>query len=535
MYRRKPTRVLSIDDILQLQSLLAYEQDERTKHIEECQNSPDIVHLHTIYRSASPAEIAAAAKAEKQRLEQALYNLRLLKEQYRRQRARQIQAYLDEYRRQALIRAVLQEEEERYYRQCIAAALEQQRVNETWNRYVQMNAHQQEIERQLDEAYRTGYSEYRAQQLAELLKHLFEQQYQERDRDENKQEEEEDDEDSSNDEAMAEVWKFLSDQKQDSETSRSAFLTLDHSALEENLSTPEASLSHEASEEEEGYDDEEEEDNTPEDVAPDTSHTRRALPPLADHVVTLKDLVSQLASQPVLVGEQYSLAPEKTFYCDEPKPSGIWEKDQSKKTEKPKVEIPEDKKKPYLPEHVFTEAEPTPTSERMSVSPLEEEEEKEEKENQRFVDEIAAEQQKQTKSKDPQRSKAIQQLDDISKSLESETSDLVGRWQHVLNQSLTFSKQKEGTLLLTATTEANRAYLGSEDELMRVMLKLDTIESNGDESIRNYRRKLVQKCQSMLDQLDSHKQAELQKALSATKNQEKKKKRKRRHHRPHRK
>ncbi|CEG72157.1 hypothetical protein RMATCC62417_07758 [Rhizopus microsporus] len=531
MYRRNPTRALSIDDILQLQSLLAYEQDERAKHIEECQNSSNVVHLHPIYRSASPAEIAAAARAEKQRLEQALYNLRLLKEEYRRHRTRQIQAYLDEYRRQALIRAVLQEEEERYYRQCIAAALEQQRVNETWNRYIQMNTQQQEIERQLDEAYRTGYSEYRAQQLAELLKHLFEQQYQEKDK-EYKQVEEEDDEKSNNDEAVAEVWKFLSDQKQDSETPRSAFLTSEHSALEENQSTPEASLSHEASEEEDGYEDDIEEDKTLEDVAPDTSHTQKTLPPLADHVVTLKDLVNQLASQPVLVGEQYNPAPGKAFYCDEPKPSGIWEKDQPKKTEKPKVEIPEVKKKPYLPEHVFTEAEPTPTSERMSVSPVDEEEEEEERENQRFVDEIAAEQQKETKSKDPQELKTIQQLNEISKSLESETSDIVSRWQYVLNQPLTFSKQKEGTLLLTATTDANRAYLGSEDELMRVMLKLDTIESNGDESIRSYRRELVQKCQSMLDQLDLHKQAELQKALSASKHR---KRRKRRHHRSQRK
>ncbi|ORE10586.1 hypothetical protein BCV72DRAFT_221311 [Rhizopus microsporus var. microsporus] len=530
MYRRNPTRTWSIDDILQLQSLLAYEQDKRAKHIEECQSSSNVVHLHPIYRSASPAEIAAAARGEKQRLEQALYNLRLLKEEYRRHRTRQIQAYLDEYRRQALIRAVLQEEEERYYRQCIAAALEQQRVNEAWNRYVQMNTQQQEIERQLDEAYRTGYSEYRAQQLAELLKHLFEQQYQEKDK-EYKLVEEDDDEKSNNDEAMAEVWKFLSDQKQDSETPRSAFLTSEHSALEENQLTPETSLSHEASEEEEGYEDEVEEDKTLEDVAPDTSHTQRALPPLADHVVTLKDLVNQLASQPVLVGEQYNPAPGKTFYCDEPKPSGIWEKGQPKKTEKPKVEIPEVKKKPYLPEHVFTEAEPTPTSERMSVSPVDEEEE-EERKNQRFVDEIAAEQQKETKSKDPQKSKTVQLLNEISKSLESETSDIVSRWQHVLNQPLTFSKQKEGTLLLTATTDANRAYLGSEDELMRAMLKLDTIESNGDESIRSYRRELVQKCQSMLDQLDSHKQAELQKALSASKNQDKKKRRKRRHHRP---
>ncbi|KAG1222130.1 hypothetical protein G6F68_020731 [Rhizopus microsporus] len=90
----------------------------------------------------------------------------------------------------------------------------------------------------------------------------------------------------------------------------------------------------------------------------------------------------------------------------------------------------------------------------MTDSPLTEE-------NQAFVDRIAAEQQEETKE-DPKK-KAVEDLDEISRQLKQ--SELVHRWQQVLSQPLTFTKQEEGTLLLTATTDHNRAFLGSEDEL----------------------------------------------------------------------
>ena len=491
MYR--PTRSLGVDDLLQLQSLLAYEQDKRTQHIEECQKSPSLVHLHPIYRTASPSEISAAALAERERLAQAIFNLKALRDEYRRERTRQIQSYLEEYRRQALIRAALQEEEERYYRQCIAAAIEQRRAAEAWDQYRQLQA----IERRPD------YSQYRSDQLADLLQQLFGNQTisVEREREEEARQDED---------MMAEVWKCLNEQKQQYETPRSVFLTPKQDASESIPSTPEHASSPEES------DEEEEEEMT------DEAQTKvDAPPPLSDHVVTLQDLINQLASQPVLVDHQRVSPAQKlnqAVYSDEPKPSGIWQKDQPSKAEKPQVKIPEnDKKIPYLPQHAFTEAEPTPTREYMTDSPLTEE-------NQAFVDRIAAEQQEETKE-DPKK-KAVEDLDEISRQLKQ--SELVHRWQQVLSQPLTFTKQEEGTLLLTATTDHNRAFLGSEDELVRVMLKLDTVDSLGDESIRNYRRELVKKCQDMLDQLDHHKQAELQKAVSKSKSQEKKKRRRHR-------
>lgn len=423
------SKSLSIDDLFQLQSLLAYEQEERTKHIEACQNSPNVMHLNSIYRVASPSEISAAALAERQRLDQAIFNIRSLRDEYRRERTRQVQTYFNEYQRQALIRAALQEEEENYYRQCIAAAIEQRRAAQTWNDY---------LGRQKEEA--NDYSQYRSDQLAELLRQIFGE----------KQIEQPEDKDEDDD-TMAEVWKCLSEQRQE-----------------------------------------------PESVSPpDTSYeemSNKALPPLSDHVVTLQDLVQKLASQPVLVDEQYD-------YSDEPKPSGSWQKTKPLKKEEVQRPKDEEKKKPFLPEHILTEAEPTPTKEFMTDSPLTEE-------NQAFVNRIAAEQQHEME--DPKKASSLSILDEVNDQIK--TGGIIARWKQVLSQPLTFTKQEE-TLLLMANTENNRAFLGAEDELVRLLLKLDTVESLGDQSIREYRRELVKECQNMLDQLDEYKQTELQKAV----------------------
>jgi hypothetical protein len=50
--------------------------------------------------------------------------------------------------------------------------------------------------------------------------------------------------------------------------------------------------------------------------------------------------------------------------------------------------------------------------------------------------------------------------------------------------------------------------------LMKVMLKLDTVNRLGDDSIREERKKLVKKCESMLDDLDQFKQCQWEKAVT---------------------
>ncbi|KAI9279988.1 hypothetical protein BY458DRAFT_500965 [Sporodiniella umbellata] len=433
MYVR--VKSLSIDDLFQLQSLLSYEQEERTRHIEECQNSPNMMRLGTIYRVETPTEVSAIAFAEKERLDQAIYNIRSLRDEYRRERTRQVQSYIDEYQKQDLIRAVLEEEEERYYRQRIAAAIEQRRAAQMWNGYLERQKETQD------------YSQYRSNQLAELLKQAFLEQEKSHYKKENEEKED----------ALTEVWKLFLEQNQGQDEPESE-LQPEPKATEVTEKNPDTEVA----------------------------------PALSGHVVTLKDLVRQLASQPVFINEQ-------SIYADEPKPSGIWQKDSPIKkdgVQRPKVE---EIKKPFFPEHILTEAEPTPTKEFMTDSPLTEA-------NQAFVDRIAAEQQHERE--DPKKIQSLKILDEINNQLQS--NDLVSRFKEVLLSPLTFTRQEENSLLM-ANTQKNRAFLGIEDELVRILLRLDSVESLGDESIRDYRKKLNSQSQDMLDQLDAHKQSELQK------------------------
>lgn len=237
-------------------------------------------------------------------------------------------------------------------------------------------------------------------------------------------------------------------------------------------------------------------------------------PPLQDHVVPLQELIQRLASEPVLIGEQ------QTHFSDEPKPSGIWAK-------KPHVKSPtlpplstqrEEKKATFLPQHIFTEAEPTPTLENMPNTPLGQEEDGEE-DSQHFVDSVAAEQKNEVVPPDPKKTKMIEELESVSHQLQDADSELVKRWKEVLqggkdgNQQLEFSKQQQGTLVLNASAAFNRQFLGSEDELVRVLLRLDAIDSLDDDAIRKQRKNLVKTCESMLDKLDAFKQSQWEKAI----------------------
>ncbi|GAN10024.1 hypothetical protein MAM1_0313d09558 [Mucor ambiguus] len=591
---------LTLDDFLQLQSLLNHEQGECDKHIEAChqqqqQHHPK-PHVHPAhhhhgrpikFRRAISSQAAHESQLEKERLAQALLTLHYLKDQYRRQRAAEIQAYLNEYRRQALISSILQEEEERYYRQCIAAALEQRRVNLLWQQFLQAKKQEaliqqlqrQEVCEQLEQQQQEqvlkeeeeeeeedddGYSEYHSQQLALLLRQIFAQQQQQQQAEDeeeasppssasapaanvNVSSKSEDDEQKS----MAEVWKYLNEQKADSETPRNAFLSSEQDRV---LGSGDASPQQEEQIAETSPQDEQQETESigsPASILSDQDQIK-ALPPLQDHVVTLQDLIQKLAAEPVLVGEEYnkgSAPAAQSFNKQEPLkehtlPTPL---DTSRTTardiaasaatatadsDKDEKDVEQDKtKKPFLPQHIFTEAEPTPTLESMPNTPLDN---ASIKDDAHFVDTIAAEQQNQEIPVDPRKEKANEELDHISDQL-SHNSDLVQRWNSVLSHenNLSFSKQPEGTLLLTASTDANRQFLGSEDEIMRVMLKLDSIDSFGDDSIRQKRKSLVKKCEHMLEELDQVKKTQWEKVVSSNKQGQNNRRRrnKKKHHR----
>jgi hypothetical protein len=567
---------LTLDDFLQLQSLLNHEQGECDKHIEACyqQNKPHIhpgnLHPHAIkFRRAINPQAAHESQLEKKRLAHAILTLQYLKDQYRRQRAAQIQAYLEEYRRQALIRAVLQEEEERYYRQCIAAALEQRRVNLLWQQFVDAKRQEalvqqlqnQQVNEKKEQAIEDktdddnddeGYSEYHSQQLANLLKQIFNLQHPEQDItaedlesetatnvnviNNNKSEDEQ--------QSMAEVWKYLNEQKADSETPRTAFFSSEHDQVlgagkEQNSESNEQSSgsneqNSESNEQNSEFNEQQETESIGSPASLSDNDQIKALPPLQDHVITLQDLIQKLAAEPVLVGEQYNKydAPIQSFTKEPlreatpPPPTITTTTNENKDDETEKSK--EKTKKAFLPQHILTEAEPTPTLENMPNTPLDN---VSIKDDSHFVDTIAAEQQNQETPADPRKKKALEELDHISDQL-SNNSDLVKRWNQVLLHSanLSFTRQQEGTLLLTASTDANRQFLGSEDEIMRVMLKLDSIDSLGDEDVRLKRKSLVKKCEHMLEELDQVKKTQWEKVVSSNKHRKNKHRRRNKKH-----
>ncbi|KAL9539137.1 hypothetical protein MBANPS3_010441, partial [Mucor bainieri] len=81
---------------------------------------------------------------------------------------------------------------------------------------------------------------------------------------------------------------------------------------------------------------------------------------------------------------------------------------------------------------------------------------------------------------------------------------------HVLHVPLDFSLDGRSASpdTIPASTAENREFLGYEDQIVKILLKLDMIESDGDEHIRNERKALVKRAETMLDKLDEYKQKE---------------------------
>lgn len=109
--------------------------------------------------------------------------------------------------------------------------------------------------------------------------------------------------------------------------------------------------------------------------------------------------------------------------------------------------------------------------------------------------------------------------------IEQELKDIQQKHEkHILGSTLDFPLSSDGRPLspdaLTATTANNREFLGYEDEIMKVLLKLDTIESDGDEDIRNERKSLVKQAEGLLGTLDEYKQREWERVSSASEDED---------------
>lgn len=590
-------RSLTLDDYLQLQLLLQHEQEQRKQR--------------------------DAWQQEQLRLQHAMANLKALKENYRRQRAMQIQQCIERYREQE---ARIQAQED-FYRQCLAAAIEQRRADEVYERYQRSQQPQR----------RDSYEDYREQQLASVLKLLFNQ----TDRDE------EDDNDEVMEDAQA---------KNEEEEDQEVQTLWDYITREQPHEQDEEMQESNEEEEEEDEEEEESESEQQEEVSrspprpaalPSSSdhhpdaytplfsrndarskeavpvrQQASATPPLQSHVLNLKDLLDQLVSydeqpqqqqagfgkaQPIYdaneSGAQESAttqppppntmtnlarelksqslgstqqqkreqqppqqpkqvskdAPQskhsnRIFDADEPaaQPSPTTQpppadttarlhKEASQpQSNKPLFSLDESAAAPsstaqpapkhttqnvlgdqandnvFAPQDIITEAEPTPLKETTPAFPKQEQKQEQEQKQQR------------DKSSSRLPSTVSIKLDGISKELKSIRS----REDEVLQTPLDF-KEKNDTMILPATTPNNRRFLGYEDEIMRAMLKLDTVESDGDEGIRNARRALVKEAEGMLERLDEHKQREWERARRPQTTQANKKNRKRKHKQQH--
>jgi hypothetical protein len=103
--------------------------------------------------------------------------------------------------------------------------------------------------------------------------------------------------------------------------------------------------------------------------------------------------------------------------------------------------------------------------------------------------------------------------------IEQELKDIRQKHEHILHNTLDFPIS-DGRLSspdsLVATTANNRQFLGYEDEIMKILLKLDTIESDGDEDIRIERKNLVKQAEMMLETLDEYRQREWERVSSGS-------------------
>ncbi|KAI9498025.1 hypothetical protein BDB00DRAFT_800708 [Zychaea mexicana] len=575
----------TLDDYLQIQSLLQHEQRRRDRAIQQ--------HVQQHH------EALRRRRAQQYRLARAMHNLKMLKETYRRERAYRIQRYMEYYRNQTLIAAV----EDAFYRQCLASAIEQRRAEAVRQQYRQIEQQQQlnysnysnnQEAEDSDEDDDKGFEDFHATQLAELLRLLFDRQQLEEqvkqqqqaqpNNPEQQQQQQREVTDASDQEEAHDLWNYIThlqdEQKDKVEQPKRVKEQTASAAGDENeamgpepepatrvlesMQQPAISAAPDSNGQQvDGYDELVNQDvnkilhrqqahvREPEAVnvidnragAPERPYMEstninnddeydndvdqeEASPPLQDRVLNLKDLLDQLVSD------------ESSDHAASTSPDAEQDADKFSKTaadyDDDGVEDDDDAVL-FEPKSVVTDAEPTPQQEDapaintpQRTQPTATTQPNQQQEQEDLVHKIAEQQKQNLPPADPAKYEELQQVDRQLQEIQA------NRLATVLRTPLQF-ENKSGTLHLTATTPDNREFLGCEDEIMRTMLKLDTISSNGDEGVRGERKALVKKAEGMLEQLDGHKQVEWEMARMSKKGgggerHHKEKNRKNRHH-----
>ncbi|CAO3592154.1 unnamed protein product [Absidia cylindrospora] len=105
--------------------------------------------------------------------------------------------------------------------------------------------------------------------------------------------------------------------------------------------------------------------------------------------------------------------------------------------------------------------------------------------------------------------------------IKDQLDDIHTSHQRILASSLYFNDNDvqhhdDDTTIQIPTISKNHDFLQYEDNIMRILLQLDDISSEGDDMIRQKRKDLVKQAEFILDQLDQHKQSEWERHSSTT-------------------
>ncbi|KAG2175050.1 hypothetical protein INT43_006112 [Umbelopsis isabellina] len=441
------------------------------------------------------------ALQEQKRMELALYRLAYLQARERQQREEQIQRAIQAYRQKQLIRAV----EEQVYRQKIAAALEQQQQELMRRRYLQhlraqLAQRRQDSPRPVLYQSEPCFDDYKQQHMCQVLRHVFGEEPE-------KQETVEDDGDPDwvdepdEEQALESLWDRMTlasedDEDEDDEPSPSYQQLQQQSRQlpqQQQLIGEQHQRSMGSSE-----------TTTPSAPALSISSSPSATFTRSPADTNMADY-SQEEQREEEERQQEALATLLRQLVQKRQDEQLMESDgqgeqfmEGRETQPEKELVTpakEEKATPlggFIPQTVMTEAEPTPASELSPATlggdtPVP-------------ADERSSSDQDQVDETEKQAQ--LTKLDYIERKLK----DIQATHQSQPLGPLTIDKALK---TLPATTKANKEFLKREEELVQLLLQLDSIESFGLDEIRQRRKDAVHTAEKLLQSLDDYKSTSL--------------------------
>ncbi|CAO3629391.1 unnamed protein product [Cunninghamella echinulata] len=169
--------------------------------------------------------------------------------------------------------------------------------------------------------------------------------------------------------------------------------------------------------------------------------------------------------------------------------------------------------KPLLPGHITSLEDVLNQLVHTSTPTPPEEQNKKEKEKVEMdlENQLAQEKEEEQEEQEEQDQEAMEKIKKL-KEIDQRIDQLYNEHHdQVINLPLQYQLNDQGKLFLDGNTPDNRAFLGYEDDIVRCMLQLDNILSDGNLIVRNQRRQIIHKAETILEQLDHHKQQEWEK------------------------